>query len=73
MEKFTIRINNIKDAYYGFTVAVLTYVKNKPSRLEVIEKYLDEHPDTCASDVLMFISDQEDFYEDSAYAQAIVS
>ena len=72
MEKFTIRLNSVKDAYYGFTVAVLTYINNKPARLIVVEKYLDENPNAAASDVLEFISNQDDFYEDSAYAQAEV-
>lgn len=32
MEKLTIKLNNVKDTYYGFVAAVLTYVKKKPSR-----------------------------------------
>ncbi len=31
MEEFTKRLNNIQDTYYGFIVAVLTYVKKSPS------------------------------------------
>ena len=73
MKKFTIRLNNVKDSYYSFVVAVLTYVKNKPSRLPIVEKFLDEHSDASTSDILEFISDQPDFYEDAAYNQPEVS
>ncbi len=29
VEELTIKLNNVKDSYYGFVVAVLTYVKKK--------------------------------------------
>lgn len=32
MEKFAIRLSNVPDSYYGFVVAVLTYVKKKTTR-----------------------------------------
>ncbi len=73
MEKFAIRLNNVKKSYYSFVVAVLTYVNNKPSRLPIVEKFMDEHPDASTSDILEFISEQPDFYEDAAYCQAEVS
>lgn len=73
MEELTIRLENIKDSYYGFIVAVITYVKKKSSRLDAVSKYLDENPAALSSDVLDFISVQDDFYEDSAYAYAEVS
>lgn len=67
MEAFTIKLNNIADSYYGFVVAVLTYVKNKESRLEVVENYINNNPSALSSDILEFISEQDDFYEDAAY------
>lgn len=70
METFAIRLNNVVDSYYGFVVAVLTYVKNKESRLEVVENYMNNNPSALSSDILEFISEQEDFYEDAAYAHA---
>lgn len=70
MEEFAIRINNVADSYYGFVVAVLTYVKNKESRLEVVENYMNNNPSALSSDILEFISSQDDFYEDAAYTQA---
>ena len=70
MEKIAIRLNNVKDSYYSFVVAVMTYVKNKPSRLPIVQKFMDKHPDASTSDILEFISDQPDFYEDAAYYQS---
>ncbi|RHV70237.1 hypothetical protein DXB15_08020 [Roseburia sp. OM02-15] len=32
MDYFAIRLSNVTDSYYGFVVAVLTYVKKKQSR-----------------------------------------
>jgi len=72
MEAFTVRLNNIEDSYYGFVAAVLTYVKNNPARLEIVNDYLDKNPRALSSDILEFISSQADFYEDAAYATAEV-
>ena len=72
MEEFTIRLSNVKDSYYGFIVAVLSYVKKKTSRLEAVKAFMDEHPEALSSDILEFISDQEDIYEDVAYPAAKV-
>ena len=72
MNELAIRLNNVKDSYYGFVVAVLTYVNNKPSRLGVVEEYMIDNPTTLSSDILEFISNQEDFYEDAAYAEKSV-
>ena len=70
MEAFAIKLNNVADSYYGFVVAVLTYVKNKESRLEVVENYMNDNPSALTSDILEFISKQDDFYEDAAGAHA---
>ena len=68
MEEFTKRLNNIQDTYYGFIVAVLTYVKKSPSRLNAVEEFMDQNPNALTADILEFISDQDDFYDDSAPA-----
>lgn len=72
METFTIRLNNVTDAYYGFVVAVLTYINNKESRLAIVEEFMNNNPSASSSDILDFISGQDDFYEDAAYAHAEV-
>lgn len=71
MENFTKKLNNVADSYYGFVVAVLTYVRNKESRLSVVEEFIDNNPSALSSDILEFISAQDDFYEDAAYALVV--
>lgn len=73
MEAFAVRLNNVADSYYGFVAAVLTYVNNKESRLAVVEEYMDNNPLASTSDILEFISGQDDFYDDAVYADAEVS
>ena len=64
-------INNVPDVYEGFVVAVLNYVKKKPSRLRNVKRFLDNNPSARTSDVLEFISNQDDFYEDAAYDDTV--
>lgn len=70
MEAFTIRLEKVADSYYGFIVAVLTYVKKKESRLEAVESFMNNNPYALSADILEFISKQSDFYEDAAYVCA---
>ncbi len=69
MEEFVIRLNNVEDSYYDFIVAVLTYVKKKKSRADAVSKFMDDHPEAKTDDILDYISEQDDFYEDAAYAR----
>ena len=71
MEELRIRLDNIADTYYGFVAGVLTYAKKSQERLAVVNRFLDENPDALSSDVLSFISKQDDFFEDAAYAKVI--
>ena len=66
MEEFTIRLNNVSDSYDSFVDGVLNYVEKKQSRLIAVETFMDEHPEATTSDILWFISNQRDFYEDMA-------
>lgn len=70
MEAFAIKLNNVTDSYYGFIVAVLTYVKNKESRLQAVDNFINNNPTALSTDILEFISAQDDFYEDAAYSCA---
>lgn len=66
MNEMTIMLNNVKDSYYDFVVAVLNYVKKKQFRMENVKDYLVKNPEASTSDILEFISNQADFYEDDA-------
>lgn len=65
MEKLSKMLNNVEDSYYDFIVAVLTYVKKKTTRYDTVKAYLDNNPFATSSDILEFISSQDDFYEDA--------
>ncbi|MBO4280764.1 MAG: hypothetical protein J5872_02835 [Lachnospiraceae bacterium] len=67
MKELTVRLQAVPDSYYDFVVAVLTYVKKKQSRMDKVSEYLDNNPNATTSDILWFISNQEDFFEDAVY------
>lgn len=54
----------VKDSYEGFVKAVLNYTEKSVKRNKIVSDYLIEHPEALSADILEFISDQEDFYED---------
>ena len=69
MNELTKKLLEIKDSYYGFVVAVLTYINNnKEKRYDIVKEFLEKNPSAGTSEILEFISDQEDFYDDAAYA-----
>lgn len=68
MESLTIKLNNVANSYYGFIVAVLTHVKNSKSRLDVVENFINNNPSALSSDILEFISEHDDFYDNATYS-----
>lgn len=68
MKELTIKLNNVEDSYYGFVAGVLTYVKKKESRYIKVNDFIDNNPNALTSDILEFISNQEDFYDDAVYS-----
>ena len=66
LDDFMDFIENVTDVYDGVVVTVLNYVKKKTSRLQTIKKFLDNNSDAQTSDILEYISTQDDFYEDAA-------
>lgn len=73
MDDLLTRLNGVQDSYYGFVVAVLTYVKKNSNRLEAVSSFMNNNPSALSSDILKFISEQDDFYEDAAYADVEAS
>ena len=69
MEELTTLLNNIEDSYFDFVSAMLHYAKKKPERLDNLINYIKTHPTAKSSDVIIFVSEQEDFYEDASYMQ----
>ena len=67
MESFVIMLNNIDGSYYGFVVAVLSYVKKNQLCFDKVKAFIEENKNVTTSDVLLFISQQNDFFEDSIF------
>ncbi len=66
IQELKTRLLHIEDAYHSFVVGIMVYAEKKQSRVDAIAHFLDEHPDALTSDVVGFVSDQPDFYEDAA-------
>ena len=61
---------NIRDYYPDFEMAIINYAKRKPERLEAVLAFLRNNPDATSSEIIGFVSDQPDFYEDAAPMKA---
>ena len=60
------RLDRVSDTYDGFKAVMISYAKKKPERYRKLMDYLDQNPDAESSDILWFVSSQDDFYEDAA-------
>ena len=67
MNELSALLNAIEDSYYDFVSAVLHYAGKKESRQKTLISYIKANPGLSSSDVVKFVSDQPDFYEDAAY------
>ena len=60
-------LEHIDDSYKDFVDAICHYAQKSPSRLEILLAYIKANPTVKSSDVVRFVSDQPDFYEDAAF------
>lgn len=63
MEELESKLKAIPDSYFGFVAGIITYVKQKPGRLQNVLRFIDSSDDLTTSDVVKFVSDQPDFHE----------
>ena len=70
MEELTALLNNVEDSYFDFVTAMLHYAGKKPARLDNMLSFIKSNPDAKSSDIIKYVSDQEDFFEDAAYMNA---
>ena len=63
MDELYERLNKISDSYFAFVLGIVSYVKMKPSRLDVVLTFLRDNENAKSSDVVKFISEQPDFNE----------
>ncbi len=65
IRELTKMLNDVPHSYYDFVAGITTYCRKKPQRLEKVIKYMKSHPEADTSDIIEFVSEQEDFYEDT--------
>lgn len=63
------KLRVVKDWYWEFEVAVINYAKKNPERMTNVLIFMISKPEATTSDILEFISNQPDFYEDAAYGE----
>ncbi len=66
MNELVALLNKVDDSYFDFVSAMLHYAEKKESRQIQLLEFLKSHPDAKSSDVVRFVSEQPDFYEDAA-------
>ena len=69
MEELTALLNAIDDSYYDFVSAMINYAEKKPTRQKLLVDYIKNTPNLKSSDVVRFVSEQNDFFEDAAYME----
>lgn len=72
MDTLISRLNSIPNAYFEFIDSVADYAEIKPEHLTLLMGFLDENPAATVTDVLKFISDQPDFFDNEAEEDADV-
>lgn len=63
MEELINKLNAIPNSYFGFVAGIVTYVKQKPSRLDSLLAFINGSDNLTPSDVVKFVMDQPDFHE----------
>ena len=67
MEELVCLLNRVDDSYFDFVSAMIHYAEKKPDRLRRVLDYIKNNPNALSSDIIKFVSEQDDFYEDAAY------
>ncbi len=71
LKELKSKLLQIEGCYYSFVVGIMVYAEKKQSRVDAIADFLEKNPDVSTSDVVEFISNQPDFYEDSAPVKVV--
>lgn len=64
MEELVAKLYEVPNAYFGYIAGVTTYARKNPNRMATVLKYLNENEVLTTSDVIKFITEQPDFFED---------
>ncbi len=71
MEELKTLLNNVEDSYFDFVSAMLHYAEKKETRQKELLQYMHTHPHALSSDIVKFVSLQDDFSEDAAYMKVV--
>ncbi|MBP5262045.1 MAG: hypothetical protein J6Z43_07970 [Clostridiales bacterium] len=63
MEDLIRKLNNVNGTFQDFVIGVVLYAREDPSHIGLISDYIDNNPEASTSDILMFISQQPDFFD----------
>ena len=72
MKELIEKLNSIEDSYFEFVDSVVDYAKSKKEHFVILTEFMDKNPNASVSDVLEFISDQPDFFEDDVKVKSKV-
>lgn len=65
MNELTAMLYDVTDSYYDFVIGVSAYAKKSPTRTDAVKGFICNHPDALSSDIIEFVSNQPDFYDDA--------
>ncbi len=71
MDELRILLTEIDDSYSDFINAIIHYSEKKQTRIQAVSNFIRSNPQVSSSDVVRFVSEQEDFYEDAAYMNVV--
>ena len=64
IELLVSKLDRVPGSYFGFVAGVVTYARKKPERLRTVLEFLASSDELSTSDIVRFISNQPDFFED---------
>ncbi|MBE5902455.1 MAG: hypothetical protein E7280_11230 [Lachnospiraceae bacterium] len=72
MEELLTRLNTVPNSYFGFVAGISNYAKQSPERLQTVLSFLRNHSNLSTSDIIEFVSQQPDFFEDEPRNEQLI-
>ncbi len=65
MEEFVLLLRKVDRYYEGFEQAVVSYIKmpGNADKKQLIENFINSHPEANSSDVLLYMINETGFYD----------
>ena len=71
-EKLVKLLKLLPHSYNGFVNGIMGYAKKNPERMKTVIDFIENNEKLTCSDVVLFVSSQPDFREDSVIAKTMV-